>query len=263
MICAHLKPRANHFCVIFRLHKTQKKPMKTTIWLAIVLTFALTAAVPRAEKPGKWTSLFDGKTMTGWHNYLKTEAKGWKIEGGALTTETDNHDGDLVSDKEYGDFELEFTFKTQAKNGNGGVIYKVIEDPKIFATYASGPEFQVIDDKGYEWKDGTTGKLLNLSTKQMTGASYDILAPADLTVAKPVGEWNTGRIVVKANHIEHFLNGKKVVEYDYGSDAWKAMVAQSKFAKLPYATAHERGKIALQGHGNDKAWYKDIKIREL
>ncbi len=237
--------------------------MKTTIWLAACLAFALTAAVPHPQKPGEWASLFDGKTMTGWHNYLKTEAKGWTIEDGALTSATDNHDGDLVSDKEYGDFELEFMFKTQAKNGNGGVLYKVIEDPKNFATYASGPEFQVIDDKGYEWMDGKTGKRLTLSNKQMTGASYDIMAPADLNAAKPVGEWNKGRIVVKANHVEHYVNDKKVVDYDYGSDAWKAMVAQSKFAKMAYATAHERGKIALQGHGNDNAWYKNIKIREL
>ena len=208
-------------------------------------------------KPSPWTNLFDGKTTNGWHSYNKSSVQGWKIDNGTLTT--DGKGGDLVTDKEYENFELEFDFKVQPK-GNSGVIYKVIESKDLNQPYISGPEYQVIDDKGYEWVEN--GQRKQLSTKQLTGASYDILAPSDLSVVKPAGEWNRGRIVVNNNRVEHYLNGKKVVEYEYGSDAWKKLVAGSKFAKWKYAEPHAKGRIALQGHG-DTVWYRNLRIREL
>lgn len=212
------------------------------------------------EKPGKWTSLFDGKSIKGWHSYHKDGIVGWYVEDGAMTP--DGTGGDLVTDKEYENFELEFEFKIP-KGSNSGVIYKVIDNPDIKTTYMSGPEYQVIDDRGYEWKD-KDGKLMKLDNKQLTGAAYDVLPPADMNLTKPAGEWNKGRIVVNNNHVEHYLNGKKVVEYEYGSDDWKARVAKSKFANWPYATPHAKGKIALQNHSpQEKVWYRDVKIREL
>jgi hypothetical protein len=225
------------------------KPLVSLLALAAA---ALAFTVPPAPKP-----LFDGKTTAGWHTYLKKDASGWSVENGTLTT--NGKGGDLVTDAEYGDFDLEFEFKVQPK-GNSGVIYKVIESPELDQPYKSGPEYQVIDDKGYEWK--VNGQVQKLSTRQLTGASYDILAPNDLAAVKPAGEWNTGRIVVKNNHVEHYLNGKKVVSYDYGSPAWKELVAQSKFAQWKYAEPHAKGRIALQGHG-DVAWYRNLRIQEL
>lgn len=200
----------------------------------------------------KWTTLFDGKSLDGWHTFKKSEVVGWVIEDGVLTT--DGKGGDLVTNKEYKDFVLEFDFKVSPK-GNSGVVYKVqepIEDKAFFSTYASGPEFQLIDDSGYP---------AQLNETQKTGANYDIHAPKSLT-SKPAGEWNHGVIKVKNNKITHTVNGTVVVEYTYGDQAWTEAVAKSKFAKWPYAQAHDAGKIALQGH-NDRVYFKNIKIQEL
>lgn len=224
--------------------------------LGLLLAICLMTTIAFAQKPGKWKNLFDGKTTKGWHSYHADEVKGWMVMGGALMTHGGS--GDLVTNEEYGDFELEFDFKIPPKM-NSGIIYKVIEDPKN-ATYYSGPEYQVIDDDGYP-PFNDNGKMVKLNDKQKTGANYDMQAPGQW-VAKPAGEWNKGKIIVKDNHIEHWLNGVKVVEYDYGSDAWKAQLAKSKFAKWPYATPHAKGKIALQDHG-DEVWFNNIRIRSL
>ena len=199
-----------------------------------------------------WTTLFDGSSLAGWHTYKKTEVAGWVIENGALTT--DGKGGDLVTDKEYGDFILEFEFKVSPK-GNSGVVYKVQErgtDPAYGATYSSGPEYQLIDDVNYPAK---------LNETQKTGANYDIHPPKTLA-SKPAGEWNKGSIEIKKNKITHKVNGKVVVQYTYGDQTWKDAVAKSKFAKWPYAQPHATGKIALQGH-NDPVSFKNIKIKEL
>jgi len=95
-----------------------------------------------------------------------------------------------------------------------------------------------------------------------TGGNYDVYAPTDLTAVKPAGEWNKGKIQIKNNEVTHYLNGKKVMEYVYGSDKWVADIAKSKFKSWPYATPHAKGKISLQGHG-DEVWFKNIRIKEL
>ncbi len=230
---------------------------KATFALALLAGVMTLMSLSNAgSKPGKWVSLFDGKSTKGWHSYLKDKAIGWNIEDGTLTP--DGTGGDLVTDKEYENFELEFEFKLPPKS-NSGVVYKVIEDPANKATYWSGPEYQVIDDTGYQLGDGA-----KLKGSQLTGANYDMIAPSDLTINKPAGQWNKGRIVVNNNHVEHYLNGKKVVEYHYGGDEWQKMVAGSKFKDWNYAKAHTKGKIALQNHSpKEVVWYKNIRIREL
>ena len=226
----------------------------------LILPCLFLSAIALATTPPSWTSLFDGKTIKGWHSYQKTGVVGWYVEDAAMTP--DGTGGDLVTDKEYENFELEFEFKIP-KGSNSGVVYKIIESPDIKTTYMSGPEFQVIDDKGYEWKD-KDGNLLKLKDSQLTGADYDVIAPSDLSLVKPAGEWNKGRILVNNNHVEHYLNGKKVVDYEYGSDNWKALVAKSKFANWPYATPHAKGKIALQNHSpKERVWYRNVQVREL
>ncbi|WP_266363895.1 3-keto-disaccharide hydrolase [Tellurirhabdus rosea] len=230
---------------------------KLTFSLLLAVTFAFTGP---GKKPGKWVSLFDGKAISGWHSYQKDKVIGWMIEDGTLTS--DGSGGDLVTDKDYENFELEFDFKIPPKS-NSGVLYKIIESPNYERTYHSGPEYQIIDDKGFEWRDAS-GKLMKLNNNQLSGANYDMHDPLDMNASKAPGEWNRGRIVVNNNHVEHYLNGIKVVEYHYGSDDWKARVAKSKFASLAYATPHARGKIALQSHNpKEKVWYRNIRLREL
>jgi hypothetical protein len=223
----------------------------------LLLVLFLQSGLALAQKPGKWQNLFDGKTTQGWHSYQQGGAvKGWMVMKGTLMTHGGS--GDLVTNEQFEDFELEFEFKVPPK-GNSGVIYKVQEHPKN-PTYYSGPEYQVIDDEGYPpFNDG--GKMVTLNDRQKTGANYDMYAPAK-NVAKPAGQWNKGRIVIKDNHVEHWLNGEKVVEYHYGSEDWKDKVAQSKFATWPYAIPHTKGHIALQDHGDESA-YRKIRIRTL
>jgi hypothetical protein len=200
----------------------------------------------------KWQNMFDGKSTAGWHTWKSHEVKGWHVMGGTLMTHGGN--GDLVSDKEYGDFVLEFEFNVMPK-GNSGLIYKVIENPadaSLVSTYTSGPEFQIIDDKNYPQK---------LKDTQKTGANYDIYPPKDYMAAKPAGTWNKAKLIVKNNHIQHILNGIIVADYEYGTAQWQADVAKSKFAGWAYATAHAKGKIALQDHG-DSASFRKIRIKE-
>ncbi len=209
------------------------------------------------DNSSEWESLFDGETTANWHPYRADNEKKWMVMSGALMSHGGS--GDLVTDKEYEDFELEFEFKIPPE-ANSGVIYKVIEDPEN-ATYYSGPEYQIVDDANYPpFEDG--GQMVNLNDRQKTGANYDMQAPTDLKAVKPAGEWNQGRIKVEDNHVEHWLNGAKVVDYVYGSDEWKEQLAKSKFKTWNYATPHAKGKIAFQDHG-DEVWFKNIRIREL
>lgn len=177
----------------------------------------------------------------------------WEFKDGVLGTSGGN--SDLVTNEEFGDFILEFEFKVQP-GGNSGIIYKSIEDVNnkaLFSTYASGPEYQLIDDEGYPQE---------LKDTQKTGANYDINPPLIQGLSKPAGEWNTGKILVKGKKVEHWLNGKLVARYTYGTKAWKEAVAKSKFAEMPYAQAHEMGHIALQDHG-DKVWFRKLMITKL
>jgi len=225
--------------------------------ISLILTICLLTSAVWAQKPGKWEKLFDGKTMKGWHAYRPDNPKKWMVMGGALMSHGGS--GDLVSDKEYGDFELEFDFKIPPK-ANSGVIYKVIEDPKNATSY-SGPEYQIIDDENYP-PFNDAGKMVKINDRQKTGANYDMQAPSNLKAVKPPGQWNKGRIKIKDNQVEHWLNGEKVVSYVYGSDDWKAQLAKSKFKTWSYATPHTKGKIALQDHSNE-VWFNNIRIREL
>lgn len=221
---------------------------KITMLLAVCL-FAFTAT---AQKK-KWVKLFDGKNTDHWHTWTLDEVKGWAIEDGVLTTE--GKSGDLVTNEKYEDFVMQFEFKISPK-GNSGVLYKILEEPgnkKLFNTYASGPEYQIIDDVNYPAKT---------TDLQKTGANYDIIAPNDFTIVKPAGEWNKGVLKIQDGKVEHWLNGKKVVEYMYGTDEWKESVAKSKFAKWEYANPRAAGHISLQGHG-DQVWFRKIRIKEL
>lgn len=219
----------------------------------IFFVLTLLVSFGSIAQKGKWVNLFDGKTTNGWHTWKETGVKGWHVMGGVLMTHGKN--GDLVTDKEYGDYILEFEFKSAPK-GNSGLVYKVIEDinnKELKSTYTSGPEYQIIDDDNYPAK---------ITDKQKTGANYDITAPISLTAVKAAGEWNKGKIVIKNNRIEHYLNGIKVADYEYGSVKWADDVAGSKFANWPYAKAHAKGKIALQDHG-DMVSFRKIRIKEL
>jgi Domain of Unknown Function (DUF1080) len=226
--------------------------------LALALFTGLMSAIaPTPPANRKWEILFDGKTFGGWHAYNKLGqpiAEVWKIEDNAMHL-TGKNGGDLVTEKEYGDFELELEWKI-AEGGNSGIMYHVHEDPEFRAPYMTGPEVQVLDnDRHPDAKQGRDGN-------RTAGSLYDMLPPTDKTVTKPAGEWNKARIMLKNGRAEHFLNGKKIVEYPTTGPEWDKMVAASKFATWKGFGKYATGHIALQDHG-DQVWYRNIRIREL
>lgn len=195
-----------------------------------------------------WIVLFDGSSTSAWRGYQKQELpSGWQVVDSALTRVGPG--GDIITRDQFGDFELELEWKVPPK-GNSGIMYRVTEADSN--TYRTGPEMQVLDDAGHpDGKDRLTS----------AGSNYALYA-APAGVVKPAGEWNSVRIVARGAHIEHWLNGQKVVEYELWSPDWEAKVKASKFAAWPGYGRATRGHIALQDHG-DRVAFKNIRIREL
>ena len=201
-----------------------------------------------AEKAAGWKLLFDGKSLAGWRGY-KTEApNGWSVQNGALVLEA-GRKGDLVTQQQYGDFELSLEWKI-SEGGNSGIIYRAGLGDQ--APARSGVEYQLLDNT--RAKDNKVGT-------HHAGAIYDLVAPPkDLT--RPVGQWNEARVRIKGWKIEHWLNGTKVAEADLASPAGKAMIQASKFKTWTRFATLERGHIVLQDHG-DAVSFRNVKIREL
>lgn len=219
-------------------------------------TTSVTAKNEADTATAAWISLFDGKTLDGWHGYNKTgEIKNWTIEDSAMVclgVAQGDTGGDIVTDREFEDFELTWEWKI-TKGGNSGVMYHVVETTQYKAPFETGPEYQVIDDMGYADK---------LEESQKAGADYGMYQANEKKKLMPVGEWNTSKIVFDKGHVEHWLNGEKVVEFQAWSDEWKKKVKEGKWNDYPgYGTA-KKGKIALQDHGH-KVYYKNILIREI
>jgi len=201
-----------------------------------------------ANAQSGWRSLFDGRTTAGWRGFrTDTVPDGWQVVEGALTRV--GAGGDIITTEQFANFELELEWNV-APGGNSGIMFRVTEDSD--ATYKSGPEMQVLDDAAH--RDGQ-------SRLTAAGANYGLdAAPAG--VVKPAGEWNAVRLVVNGAHVEHWLNGVKVVEYELWTPAWEAKVAATKFAQWPGYGRARAGHIALQDHG-DRVAYRNIRIRVL
>ena len=199
------------------------------------------------EQRAGWRLLFDGQTTRGWRGYRKKEfpKQGWVIEDGCLKKVAGVSGGDLVTEAEFEDFEFAWEWKLPPK-ANNGVKYLVLESRPS----APGPEYQMIDDS-------TAGGRLHA-----TASFYEVLPPAPHAKPKPMGEWNASRIVVRGNHVEHWLNGERVLAYELGGAEVRAGVAKSKFRNAPGFGEKCRGRILLTDH-NDEAWYRNLKIREF
>jgi hypothetical protein len=210
------------------------------------------SAVPSPQSAvgsSNWRVLFDGTSMKDWKGF-KTDAvpPGWKIENGALAK--DAPVPDIVSRDEFGDFELELDWKI-GEAGNSGIFYRGTEEyDKI---YWSAPEYQLLDDiKGAD----------NKSRLTCAGAAYAIY-PSPEGHLKPIGDWNRTRIVARGSHIEHWLNGVKLLEYELGGPDWTAKVKASKFNVYPNFGRAPRGRIAMQGDHAGSLAFRNIRIREL
>jgi type 1 glutamine amidotransferase len=204
-----------------------------------------------AEKAAGWKLLFDGSTAKGWHGFKsdKFPDQNWTIQDGTLWRRPGSEGKDIVTDGDYADFEFACDWKVN-KGGNSGIMYRCTEDHDY--AWQTGPEMQILDDGVH-----ADGK----KPKTRAGTLYDVVACA-FDVARPAGEWNHARIVVKGTHIEHWLNGFKVVDIDTTSETYKTALTESKWTKYPDFNTRPKGRIALQDHG-DEVWFRDIKVHDL
>jgi hypothetical protein len=196
-----------------------------------------------------WRTLFDGTSLKDWRGY-KTEKipDGWHVANGTLAK--DAPVADIVTKDEFGDFELEIDWKI-GEAGNSGIFYRGTEEYEHI--YWSAPEYQLLDDiKGADNKTRLT----------CAGAAYAVY-PSPAGHLKAVGDWNSARIVAKGSHVEHWLNGVKLLEYELGSPDWEAKVKASKFVEWPHYGRARRGHIALQGDHAGTLAFRNIRIREL
>lgn len=209
------------------------------------------------EKAEGWQLLFDGETMNGWRDYNGTTlTEPWHVVDGCIQAKGEGSDGSgyIVTDKQYENFELSWDWKL-SKGGNSGMIYHVVERPMFKVPYVTGPEYQLIDEPNF-----TEGKLEDW---QKLGVDYAMYLP-DTTKMKvnPAGEWNNAKIVFDNGHVEHWLNGEKILEFEAWTDDWFQRKNSGKWAHAPeYGLAH-KGVICLQDHGSP-ASFRNIKIKEL
>lgn len=215
---------------------------------ALSLIASLFLAAPASSSAGEWIELFDGRTFQGWTGPDgAAPGAGWSIADGELRL--DGKGGNLFSEREFSDFELEWEWKLE-EGGNNGVKYWVT---KVGGKEWLGVEYQMLDDEKHP--DGKNG------AKRRTASFYDIQPPSAETKVKPSGEWNRSRVVAKDGKLQHWLNGELVGEADTRSEAWRVNIAQSKF-KTKEGFAPGRGRIMLTDH-SDRTWFRNIRVREL
>ncbi len=204
-----------------------------------------------AERAAGWQLLFDGESLDGWRGYQRDSApEGWTVKDGALhfRGEAPNSTSILTTDQ-FDHFELRLEWKI-APEGNSGIIYRATEVAGSAAR--SGLEYQVLDNAVHAGDS---------APEREAGALYGLYAPSQ-DVTRPVGEYNEARIVVRGSHVEHWMNGTKLLETEIGSESWTKRMAESKFADWPHFAEATTGHIVLQDH-NHPVWYRDIKLRPL
>jgi len=203
-----------------------------------------------------WELLFDGTSLNGWRDYNGDSLTApWFAEDGMIQAKGEGADehGYIVTEKIYENFELVWDWKI-AEGGNSGVLYHVVENPKFAVPYVTGPEYQLIDEANFPDP---------LEDWQKTAADYAMYTTdPEKTVMKPAGEWNTSKIVFDNGHVEHWLNGEKVVEFEAWTDDWFERKNSGKWENAPEYGLARKGAICLQDHGS-AAWFRNVKIKEL
>ena len=224
--------------------------LKSAVVAALVLATACThqSQMESHAGAGAWRSLFDGNTMSGWRSFEADTVIGWHAENGEIVK--DRRARDLMTKDQYANFELEIEWKI-GKGGNSGLFYRGTKEYDHI--YWSAPEYQLEDDVNADD---------NKTAFNRTGAAYAVYPTVDGHV-KPFDEWNATRIVVNGPHVEHWLNGFKVLEYELWSADWKAKVQASKFNAWANYGLAKKGYIAIQGDHPGTLVLRNVRIREL
>ncbi len=227
----------------------------TTLFLSSCAS-TLHNKLTKEEKSDGWQLLFDGKTLNGWRDYNGDKLTApWFATDGSIQARGGGGDahGYIVTSKNYENFDLVWDWKI-AKGGNSGMLYHVVENPAFKVPYVTGPEYQLIDNLGFPEQ---------LEDWQKTAADYAMhVADISKLIIKPAGEWNSSRIVFDNGHVEHWLNGQKVVEFEAWTEDWFARKHSGKWENAPEYGLASTGVICLQDHGS-AAWFRNMKIKEL
>jgi len=236
------------------MHDTRSALRALTMGVALVAAAGRGSAqapntLTAAQVRDGWTLLFDGKSTAAWRGYrMDSMPSAWHVEDGTLTKAVGT--ADIITRRTFQDFELRFDWKI-GTGGNSGVFYRASEDEEH--VYWTGPEYQLLDDANAP--DGR-------NRLTAAGSAYALYAgPAG--IVKPANEWNTSRIIVKGKHVEHWLNGRKLLEYELQSPDWEAKVKASKFGVWAKYGRLPRGVIGIQGDHDGTLALRNIMIREL
>jgi len=204
----------------------------------------------QANSEAKWINLLEGGNLSQWKKWRRGTIEssiGWTVKDGVLSLskapEVRTKGGSLTTIKHYQNFELKFEFKI-SEGGNSGIKYRSLDN--------LGMEYQILDDVSA--KD-------NKNPKNSAASLYQLVPAPKTKKLKPAGEWNSGRIVANGNQLEHWLNGKKVVSIEFGSEQWVELFKKSKYKIYP-DFAKQGGEILLQDHGDDVS-FRNLMIREL
>ncbi len=213
------------------------------------------------EQKAGWKLLFDGRTLKGWRGaYMDSlPARGWEVRDGMVIVQASGggeaaFGGDIVTEEEYGSFDLSVDFRL-TEGANSGIKYFVTERQPRTPGSAKGLEYQLLDDAKHP------DAKLGISGNRTLASLYDLI-PATERKTRPVGQWNTARILVRGRHVEHWLNGRKVLEFERGGEEFLRHKAESKFKDLDGFGEAERGHILLQDHGN-QVFFRNVKILPL
>lgn len=234
--------------------------MLVAVFGVVVLAQDKNNQLTNAEQKAGWKLLFDGKTLTGWRGFhSQVVPDGWSVADGCITkiktSGSGRTGGDLITADQFENFELSIEWKL-SKGGNSGIKYLVSENLPPTGRSGVSFEYQVLDDDNHpDAKQGIAGN-------RTAGSLYDLIAASKDKKLNPPGEFNQSRIIVKGNHIEHWLNGVKTVELDRSSDDYKKRVAESKFKTTKGFGEAKQGHVLLQDH-SDETWFRNIKIRAL
>jgi hypothetical protein len=223
----------------------------------LIFSFLVLKSGLYAQNDHKWHYLFDGKSINELRGYkMDGFPNAWKVEDGALVAQTNVPNVDLVTKATYTNFDLTLEWAV-SKAGNSGIFYNVQENSAHESGNGNSPnwldnfEFQILDDIDFN----------DHEPRRSAGSLYDLITPVNKHL-KPVGEFNTARLLVDHGHVEQWLNGEKVVAYNLGSKEINDLISKSKYKDNPNFAKSTSGHIMFQHHGQ-KVWLRNIKIKQL
>lgn len=238
------------FICTFIFSCEQKKKENIANTTSEISVFNTLSEAQRAEG---WEVLFDGTSMHGWAFFKNLENNSWEVIEGTLHCKPFDSAmlrSDLKTVSQFQDFELTFDWKL-AHQSNSGVMYRVSEDYN--EAFFTGPEYQILDDAGFPGE---------IQSWQSTGSCFGMYTSPTSKKVHPLGQWNTSKIVVMGNHIEHWLNNEKLFEYEINSGEWRKLKSEGKWKDEVAYGQKEKGFIVLQDHKSE-AWFRNIFIKQL